>query len=257
MTPLRSMSGLGRQVLIEARRSGLALLAIAAVCAALLIAGFLSHVALVEAKQLQAAMVAALLRGCAVFLVAGHVAASTVREYNDKGLELHLSLPISRALYYLGRLAGHAGVGVGIAVLFALPLLFWVPAQSVLLWAVSLCFENLLVACAALFFAITFVQVLAALSAVAGLYVLGRSIAGIQALATGPLVEDGAAQRVAGWLTDGLSFLLPRLDLATRTDWLLYGVPDLRSYLLALAGLAAYALLLAAAGMFDLYRRNL
>ena len=251
------MAGLSRQVLIEARRGGLVLLVLGAVGVALLIAEFLSQVAIVEAKQLQASMVAVLLRGCSVFLIASYVVGSTVREYNDKGLELYLSLPISRAAYYLGRLGGYACVGVGVALVMALPLLLWVPPQSVLPWAVSLCFENLLVACAALFFAIAFMQVLSALSALTGLYLLGRSIAVMQALTTGPLVEDSALQRFAGRVTDAVSYLLPRLDLATRTDWLLYGIPGVGTYLEMLAGLAAYSFLLAAAGMFDLYRRNL
>jgi hypothetical protein len=39
---------------------------------------------------------AALLRACAVFLIAAQVTAATLREIQDKGLELMLSLPLSR-----------------------------------------------------------------------------------------------------------------------------------------------------------------
>ena len=48
----------------------------------------------------------AVLRACAVFLVAAQVTAGTLREIQDKGLELMLSLPLSRTTHYLGRLAG-------------------------------------------------------------------------------------------------------------------------------------------------------
>ena len=107
-----------RYVLVEAWRSGLPWLAAACLLAALGLSGFLSQVAITEGAALQAAASAALLRGCAVFLIAAHVVASVVREANDKGLELALALPISRAAWYLGKLIGFACVGVALAALF-------------------------------------------------------------------------------------------------------------------------------------------
>ena len=102
----------------------------------------MSEVAVTESLQLQAGIVAALLRACAVFLVAAHVASSTLREINDKTLELMLSLPISRSAYYLGRLAGHVACALLISIAFALPLLLWSAPASVLPWAVSLAAET-------------------------------------------------------------------------------------------------------------------
>src|SRR5258706_481259 len=81
-----------RLALLEARRGGLGWLALAAVVMGLALAGFLSQLALTESRMLQAAVVAALLRVCAVFLVAGQVVASVRREIDDKRLELALSL---------------------------------------------------------------------------------------------------------------------------------------------------------------------
>src|SRR5262245_12603586 len=97
---------LARLALLEARRSGLPWLAAGCLAAALGVAAFLSQVALTEGRAVQIAVMAALLRACAVFLVAAQVAASTLRELNDKGLELTLSYPLSRSAQYLGRLAG-------------------------------------------------------------------------------------------------------------------------------------------------------
>src|SRR6267142_1650248 len=111
--------------LVEALRSGLPWLATASVAAALGLSGFLSQVAITEAAALQASFCGALLRACAVFLIAAHVVASTAREANDKGLELALALPISRPAYYLGKLLGFACAGSLLATLFALPLLLW------------------------------------------------------------------------------------------------------------------------------------
>lgn len=246
-----------RYVLIEARRSGLPWLAAASVLVALGLAGFLSQVAITEGAALQASTCAALLRACAVFLVATHVVASVVRETNDKGLELALALPLSRPVWYLGKLLGFAGVGVLIATLFALPLLAWAKPQDLAVWWLALAIEAAVVAAAALFFASALGQTVAAISAVLGLYLLARAISTIQAIAGASFAGEGAAGQAARWLVDGLALLLPRLDALAHGDWLLYGAPRAADLAPALGGLAIYFVLLAAAGLFDFSRRNL
>jgi len=243
--------------LVEALRSGLPWLAAACVIAVLGLSGFLSQVAITEATALQASTAGALLRACAVFLITAHVVASVAREANDKGLELALALPISRHAYYLGKLLGFACAGALLATLFALPLLAWAKPADLAAWWVSLAAETALAAAAALFFASALTQTVAAIAAAAGLYVLGRAIAAIQAIAGSPLAGDALPARVARWIVDALSLLLPRLDAVTRGDWLLYGAPAAGEFAQALSGLALYFVLLAAAGLFDFSRRNL
>jgi hypothetical protein len=247
---------LARLVLLEARRGGLPWLALGCIALAVALAVFLSQVAITESLTLQAALVAALLRAGAVFLIAAQVASSTLREINDKALELALSLPISRPAQYLGRLGGFATCAVAVAALFSLPLLLWAPPGSVALWGVSLALECTLVAAASMFFAMALAQLVPAIAAVAGLYLLGRSIAAMQAIAGGPLADASLAYDVARWAVDATAFLLPRLDAVTRTEWLLYGAPAWQEYLGALSGLAAYAALVVAAGLFDFHRKN-
>ena len=243
--------------LVEALRSGLPWLAGACVLAALVLSGFLSQVAITEARALQASVCGALLRACAVFLIAAHVVASAAREANDKGLELALALPISRPAYYLGKLLGYACAGTLVTTLFALPLLLWAKPVDLAAWWISLTIEAVLIAAAALFFASALTQTVAAIAATAGLYLLGRSIAAIQAIAAGPLAGDSPADHAMRWIVDALGLLLPRLDAATRSDWLLYGAPAAGELTQTLAGLGLYLVLLAAAGLFDFSRRNL
>lgn len=259
---IRAIATIARYVLIEARRSALPWLAAAGVFAALGLSGFLSQVAITEAAALQASASAALLRACAVFLVAAHVVSSVVREANDKGLELALALPISRPAWYLGKLLGFACAGALIATLFALPLLAWAKPADLAAWWLALAAEAAVVAAAALFFASALGQTVSAIAATAGLYLLARSISAIQAiaggpLAGGPLAGESAAGRAARWLVDAFALLLPRLDKVARGDWLLYGAPPAAELAPALAGLAIYFALLAAAGLFDFSRRNL
>ncbi len=247
---------LARLVLLEARRGGLPWLALGSIALGVALAAFLSQVAITEGLELQAAVLAAVLRAAAVFLIAAQVAGSTLREINDKALELMLALPVSRLAQYLGRMAGFAACAFLLAGLFSLPLLLWSPPAMVAAWALSLALECTLVAAATLFFAMTLAQLVPAIAAVAGLYLLGRSISAIQAIAGGPLADASLAHDIARWAVDAVAFLLPRLDAATRTEWLLYGVPALETYLAALAGMLIYLAVVIAAGLFDFYRRS-
>ena len=247
---------LARSILLEARRGGLPWLAAAAVALGLVLAAFVSQVALAESHALQAALLAAVLRACAVFLVAAHVTASTLREIQDKGLELMLSLPLSRTTHYLGRLAGFVACGVALAALFALPLLAWAAPAAVALWAFSLAAECALVAAAALFFAMTLRQFVPAIAAAAGLYFLARSIGAIQSIAGGPLADSSLAARLAQYSVDAVALVLPRIDAMTRTAWLLYEAPSAGTYAAALGSALLYVALLAAAGLFDFHRKS-
>jgi len=249
---------LARLALIEARRGGLPWLAAACIAAGIGLAAFLSQVALTESRELQLSIVAAWLRACAVFLVAAHVATRTLREIDDKGLELMLALPLGRPSQYLGRLAGLAACGAVLAAAFAAPLLIWAPPGAVALWGLSLACEAALVAATALFFAMTLVQPVPAIAATAGLYLLGRSIAALQGLAGGaPLADASLAGELARGAVGAIAFLLPRLDTATRTEWLLYGAPSASAYAAVIGSLVLYAMVLAAAGLFDFERKSL
>ena len=247
---------LARLALIEARRGGLGWLAALALILGVALAGFLSQLALTESRMLQAAVVAALLRVAAVFLVAGQVVASVRREIDDKRLELSLSLPFSRSTQYLARLGGFVALGVLLALLFGLPMLLWAPPAAVAYWAISLACELALVAAAALFFAMTLAQLVPALASTIALYLLGRSITAMQAIAAGPLAPDNLLQQLAHYVLSAIALVLPALDRITRTDWLLYGAPETSSFLLGISGALLYAVLLAAAGVFDFQRRT-
>lgn len=252
---MRSIVTVGRYALIEARRSGVGWIALGCIATATGAAAFAGQLAITEARELQAAIAGALLRICAAFLVASHVAACAAREASDRALEFALTLPLSRAEYYLGKLAGFATGAVMLAVLFALPLLLWAQPTAVAAWCVSLAFEAALVAAIALFFSMRLAHVVPALGATAAFYLLGRSVSAMQAIAAGPF--DAERVHALGDAVEVLALLLPRLERATRTEWLVYAVPAPEAWLVALGGLASYFALAAAAGLFDFHRRNL
>jgi ABC-type transport system involved in multi-copper enzyme maturation permease subunit len=254
---MRSALVVARYTLLEAWRSGLPWMALATLLAALGLAMFLGQVALAETARVQAATAAALLRAAAALLIAAHVVAAIAREINDKGLEFTLAQPLSRPAFYLGKLAGYGIAGLGLAIAFSLPMLAWSGTAAVAAWALSLGLELLLVAAAALFFVMALAQPAAALTASVGLYLLARTMGAIQAIASGPQSEGSALAAAARWAVDGVSLLLPRLDLATQSAWLVYGAPGGAELARVIGVLLVYTVLLAAAGLFDLSRRNL
>jgi len=257
MQPSRSSSiTIARYTVVEALRSGLPWLSSACMLAILGLAGFLSRVAIADSDALQLSVSGALLRAGAVFLIATHVVASVSREANDKGLELALTLPVSRSAYFVGKLSGFSCAGAMLATFYSLPLLIWAKPASIAAWWLSLVLETGLVAAAALFFASAMAQAVAALAAAAGLYLLGRSMSAIQAIASAPQAGDSYGAVAARWFVDALALLLPRLDAATRSDWLLYGAPAGSEFIAVVLGLGLYVLLLGAAGLFDFSRRN-
>ena len=102
-----------------------------------------------------------------------------------------------------------------------------------------------------------FTQVLPAFASSAGLYILGRSMSTIQSFAHGPLNEGTVTSQMTSLCADAAAVILPRFDLVTRSEWLIYGANDLFGIAWVCGGLALYSVLLNIAGMFDLYRRNL
>ncbi len=254
---LRHVLPIARYTLLEALRNRLLWLALILVAAGLAFTQFLQQVAITESNQIQTALLATLLRVGAVFMLAGFVVTSMVREFNDKVMELVLSRPLRRSSYFLGKLAGYAAVALALALIASLPLALFAPAPRVALWGLSLACELVLVTAFALFCVLTLTQVLSALAAVAGFYLLARSISALQIMAANPLSDSiSLGQKAVNSVIDAIAFLLPGLDRMTQTGWLIYGAPTAAEIAQLLAQTAAYALLLCGAALFDLQRKN-
>jgi ABC-type transport system involved in multi-copper enzyme maturation permease subunit len=243
--------------LLEALRSRMLWLVGALVLLGLASAAFLRQVAIIEAAEIQAATVAALLRGGAVFLTAAFVVMSMVRESNDKVLELMLAQPWPRAAYLFGKFVGFALAAVLLAVLVSAPLALFAPAAPVLAWSLSLACELVIVTAMSLFCVITLTHVVPALAAVLGFYVLARSIAALQVIATAAGDSMAWSDRAANWLIQAIALVLPRLDQMTQAAWLVAAPPTAGALANVVVQTAVYTLLLLAAAQFDLQRQNL
>jgi hypothetical protein len=94
-----------------------------------------------------------------------------------------------------------------------------------------------------------------ALAAVAGFYLLSRSMTAMQIIAGASLQDATLADRVVNAVVGVIALLLPSLDRMTQTAWLLGGA--LGGAASAVFGQTAiYVTLICAAALFDLYRKN-
>lgn len=246
---------IARYTLVEALRNRLLWLFGAAALGVLGLSSFLHALALTESAQLETAVLAALLRLVCIFLIATFVITSMVRESADKGAELLLALPVPRAAYLLGKLAGFGALAVLPAVLSGLLASWFAPPAQAALWTASLLCELWIVAAFSLLCSLTLQQTLPALAAAGAFYLLARAIATFQLLGQGAAATP--LQRVLDHGIDAIALLLPHLDAFTRSDWLVYhsgGPAELAAIALQSA---IYVGLLAAAALFDLYRKNI
>ena len=248
---------IARYTLLEALRTRLPVLVLAALLALLAASFFVENLAITEGARFQTGFYAASVRLAGVFIMAMAVLVSVTREFNDKGLDVLLALDLPRSHYVLGKLAGFLGIAALIAIAAALPLAWSAPTQAALQWTLSLAVELAIVAALALFCVVTFNQLTPAASFVLAFYLLARSLTAMRLMGANPLTgADTLSHQVIRFVVDALALVTPALDGWTQTAWLV-DQPAAWSAVAQIAALSVlYVALLAAAAMFDFYRKN-
>jgi ABC-type transport system involved in multi-copper enzyme maturation permease subunit len=250
------VAAIARYTVLEAWRNRLVAIVLVATALLFLLSVFARELAITESLRLQTAVLAASLRLASVFFVALYILNGLTREFNDKVVELMLSLDLPRPAYLLGKFCGFAFIALGVAAIATLPLAFLAPFPQALAWGSTLAMELLIVAAVSVFCITTFSQLPSAAAFVAAFYLLGRSITAIQLMSSSSLVAgSGPTQEAAERLADAMALLLPRLDAFAQTAWLLESDTAM-SLASATVQSVIYVGLLLSAAMFDLYRKN-
>ena len=251
------MVTIARYTLLEAARTRLLSLTAIAALALFGLAEFIGALSITETRQMQAAISASLLRVFSVSIVCVFVLSAVLRETNDKGLEMILSLPMPRYRYLAGKLSGFAGLSLLISIMAGIPLLLYAPAVRVIYWCLSLCCEQILMATLSLVCLLSLSGLPQALLAVMAFYLLSRSMAAIILLSASPILTSGSVTwEFMHYMVTALALLLPDLHAFTRSEWLVHGVEssELRAILIQTL---LYLTVLLSGGLFDLYRKNL
>ncbi len=242
---------------LEAARARLMRLLLLVLLAAFAGSLFLQSIAIADSQRIQTAFLAALLRPASMFVLSLFIISSLSREFNEKGLELILSLDIPRASYVLGKQLGFMGIALLLAAAISLLLAAFAPAGQVALWGLSLLCELWIMTALSLFCLFTFSQIMPAMSLALGFYLLARTIGAIQLIGHTPLNETGPARQFMVHAIDTIALLLPRLDTFTQTAWLVNSTGNWPQLGPIAWQTAIYLALLISGALFDLSRKNL
>jgi len=253
----RRIGAIARFTVLEAWRNRLIVLVVVAVALLTLLSLFARELAVTESGRLQTAILASTLRVASVFLMALYILIGLTREYNDKVLELMLSLDLPRAGYLMGKFLGFTIVALAVAAIVTVPVGVLAPIHAALAWGCSLALELLIISALGVFCITTFTQPLPAAAFVTAFYLLARSITAIQLMSGSSLLAvDGFGQKASAMLADAFAVALPRMDAFTQTAWLVNDAAAQPALFNIFLQTTAYVGLLLAAAMFDLYRKN-
>lgn len=245
-----------RFTFLEAVRNRLFTLVIVGLVCILGLTEFIGDLTVTETRAVQSSLTASGLRLFTVCVVGLFVVTSMVREFNDKGFEMLLSLSMTRASYYFGKFAGFVCLSIVIITAASLILLLYSPALDVLAWFSSLLCEALIVIALGLLCMFTFSSITTAFTAMIAFYLLSRCMHIIQLISASPTLESKAfSHEFIDFLINAIAYVLPDLNLFTRSEWLVYGV-NTNDLLPVITQTGIYLLLLVAAGLFDLYRKE-
>ncbi len=218
---------------------------------------FIGELAVTETTQIQSAITGMILRLFAAFIICIFVTTSTIREFNDKGFELIISLPIDRYSYLAGKMLGFCLLSVFIAIIVCIPLAFISNISQLILWCLSLICELWILTALSLLCLITFKNVTSALSSVTAFYLLARTISTIQLIGGSPILEKTEiSHKIINMIIDIIAVLLPGLDQFSKTEWLVYGGGGSNEYLFIAGQTFIYVALLFSMACFDLHRKN-
>lgn len=248
---------IARFTLLESIKNRMFILVLLGVISLFGLTLFIGELAVTETIQIQNAMTGMVLRLFAVFIICIFVITSTIREFNDKGFELVISLPVDRYAYLAGKMAGFCLFSIFIVFIICIPLAFIGNTSQLVLWCFSLICELWILTALCLLCLVTFKNITSALSVVLAFYLLARTISTIQLIGSSPILETtNLSHKIITVVIDAIAFLLPALDQFSKTEWLVYGGGGSSEYLFIVGQTVIYIALLFTAACFDLHRKN-
>ncbi len=245
-------------VLRAARRDRLVHTFVILVGVTVSLALFIGDAAVLEKTQFVTVYAAGFLRfltvGAAVLFTAFYIE----RAYSQREVEFLLARPIARSVFVVAHLSAFILIALILSALAFTGLA--VAAQGHVmsvgggLWLASLFLEAMLMMWVAFFFGMVLMSsTVSALMAFA-FYALARLSGQMLGIVHENAVTWGAG--ILNPLTKFISILVPRFDMMTQSSWLIYGPQGNDGMVFLLAQAGAFGLLVAAAAVIDLKRRQ-
>ena len=220
------------------------------------IATFVHGLALTEQRAIGLGFAAPLARLVAVIIVSLSALGSAAREQSDGTLLLALAAPMSRVAWLIGKFLAFFALAVLTAAILVLPIIEYAPSPlSTFAWFASLITELAVVASVSLAIGLVVIRIPMAVCAFLAFYTLARDLHVMQLLAMRS--ESYSQSAWLATLVQAATAIFPRLDLFTRTDWLLEAAPGVATILLLALQSSIYCLIALAVAALDLRRMRL
>jgi ABC-type transport system involved in multi-copper enzyme maturation permease subunit len=250
-----------KYILLTAIRDWLFMVILIATAGAVFLSNFLGSTVMIEQSQMTASFTAASSRIVLVTGIIVFVCFHVRRAFENKEIDLMLSRPISRGAFIISYWLGFSIVAILIISFVSLYLTFFVKGlnfSGLSFWLSSMVFELFVVIAFAVFSSVILTSSVSAVLLCFGFYIMSRMIGFFNYILEKNLTPDFTSldfysQKII-WVS---SFLLPRLDLFAKSDWLIYGV-DFANYnhLLPIGQALIYVPLLLTMAVIDFKRKQ-
>jgi len=248
-----------RYILLTALRDFLFLGLLIALALAASVSATLGGTAMVEKEAMTLVFSGAASRLILMFGLTIFIAFHIRQAFDQKEIDVLLSRPLSRFQILFSYWLGFSFVSF-LLVLAAVMILSFLPISNFVgfaYWGVSLLLESWLMVAIALFASFTLSSAVTAVLASMGLYIAGRMMAFFVATSESHMLfRDNLLNETLRFIIESTSIIIPRLDLFTQSEWLVYGVLRPEETSIALLQVLIYIPLLILAATIDFKRKE-
>lgn len=258
MVSQRLHTTIAKYTLLEFLRARVLVFSVMLLLGIVLLAEFTAETTITEALAAKGILYAFVSRIMVVLILAIYICNNIAAEFNEKRAELFLSLPMPRTGYLLGKLLGYLVAAVILSSIIGIVALLYAAPLAALHWWLSLLLELGIVICLCIFFSFSFRSSTVSIGCVLAFYMLARSMGALLLISGSNIVQTGTlAIQLMESLLGLIALLLPDLWRFASSDWLVYGTGDFSAIGINIVQAIIYMLLISAAALFDLYRKNL
>ncbi|MBI1275593.1 hypothetical protein GC177_06440 [bacterium] len=223
------MDEIFRYVLLIARRDRVVWSLVAMMLMLAVACLVLGHGVMVEEEQATTVFLSGGLRLLLVMGLTLFTATQLRHMDHSRELAVFISRPITRGQFLLGFYAALGVFAMGLSVVAALLVkLVGVPdAQGLAVWGATLAGELLIIAAVAMAFGLMLKSPVVSALATLGYYFMARMMSLFVMTQASSLAKTHTAiDLVADWVIKIGSYLVPRLDRFSQSEWLIYSVPQ-------------------------------
>lgn len=259
------MSSIIRYTLLTAIRDWLFMGIFLLILISVVFSAFLGNTSLVEQKEMTAAYIAGTTRIITITGLILFVCFHVRRSFENKEVELILSRPISRSSFIIGYFLAFATLAFAIALpiislLYALDCIGYITlnTKGLFIWGVSLYLETLIMISLSFFAALLMRSAVTSVMFCFGFYFLARIFGYFLISINNPasVMKSSTIGSFSEKLLDVMGVLFPRLDMLSKSEWLIYGIESQERIGLFLSASVIYIPIILLMSIFDFSRKQ-